>query len=948
MAVLKGLSFNVRSIQSQLRRVTVFNFLAAFNVTVLFLQECAIPHLGNYENYAKDWTYGPFVWSGSNENRSAGVAILFKGPVKIQTVQEILPGRALFVSVFIDGVLWNLLNVYASPEPKERIELFETLYVFMASFKPTILAGDFNCVLNEFDRYGLGIRRADRSAATLIKNIVNDFKYKDAFMCLHQDAPIEKRITWKSSTFGSRLDYVFISKSFTPLECMHEENIISDHKVVCFNISSPAEQKVGRGFWKLNSTLLKDKIVYDDFSKVFKVWQQENVHNADILTWWEIVKERIKRYFIKLGVLKAKEKREFYENLNTHLQTLYMFKDIGCDVDKEISIVKQSIKNSLDEKARNVIFKTRVQHVEENEKCTRYFFRKIESSRELITEIEGEKSRGGILKHVFHFYQNLYSTKNIDSDFMEDALNDITLVLNHDDANGLNDFITEKELFDTIQSFKRNKVPGLDGIPIEFYVRFWDILKDDLLCLFNKCFYDKKLPASWQKGVISMLPKEGDKTDFRNWRPITLLNTDYKILAKVFANRLKEVLGQVIHTNQVCGIPGRTIHQMTNLIRDGIWYVKDRGQQLAILSLDFEKAFDRISHVYLFNVLKKMGIPEGFLSSLRAFYDNCTSQVLVNGFMTECFNLKCGVKQGCPLSPLLFICAIEPLLLSIRRDKMIRGVHVPGGGGLQAKVTGYMDDITILCTDVLSIKRAVQRTEHFCAASGLRLNFKKSCMLTVGDWDSLSDCPIQQRESVKILGMVFNSQNDGDESWNMVLENVNGLIISWTTRHLTMEGKVLLIKMVLMLILLYTALTYPPSMLVLKQIIRTCFVFIWGSKMERLKRIFMIKPPEKGGKGMVDIKRFLYTKYLILCLKNYNSDNYWSFFIQYSAGFIFKRHGWCVLSLKNPVCFSPSWFYEILRATISDFNLQNKSMGDLLNKLKMKQFFYVSERMIPI
>lgn len=947
MAALEGLSFNVHCIKSQLRRITVFNFLAAFNVSVFFLQECAVPHMSNYETFAKDWTHGPSVWSGSNGNKNAGVAILFKGPAKIHHIQELVPGRVLFVSVSIDGIKWDLLNVYAPPDTKDRIELFETLNLFMANIKPTLVAGDFNCTLNVTDRYGPGVKMTDRSA-NLLKSMITDFKFKDIFMTLNKNIPLTDRVTWQGKDAGSRIDYIFAAKCLLPLSCVHKENVISDHKVVIFKVLSPAEQKVGRGFWKLNTSLLQDDKVYKDFSKLFKEWQTEKLHATDILTWWDIVKGRIKRFFIKLGVQKAKEKREFFDNLNTQLQTLYKLKGIGCDVDDNISTAKENIKKCLEEKAKEVIFKSRVKHVEENEKCTKYFFRKIQMSKEIITEIEGEHSRGGIMRKICSFYQSLYDTKNIDTDFLNDTLKDITMVLNQEDAESLNEILTEDELLKTIQSFQKSKVPGLDGLPIEFYLQFWDFLKNDLLNVLSKCFLYKKLPHSWRRGVITLLPKEGDKTQLKNWRPITLLNLDYKIFAKILANRLKRVIDKVIHSNQVCGIPGRRIHHITNLIRDSIWYTKERKQSLAILSLDFEKAFDHISHVYLFNVLHKMGIPEGFLSSLKSLYNKCTSQVLVNGFMTEGFTLKCGVKQGCPLSPLLFVCAVEPLLCSIRKDKVIRGVHLPGSGGLQVKITGYMDDLAMLCTNTTSVHRAIKRTEYFCAASGFKLNLNKSSMMEIGNWEPSLDCPIQKKESLKILGTIFTSKNDGEESWNVVMQRINRKVIGWKMRQLTFEGKILLLKMVLLPILLYTALTFPPTVLHLTQVVRTCFLFVWGSKMERLKRIYMMKSPEKGGKGMPNIKRFLYTKYLVLCLQAHNTEAIWSFFLRYATGFTFRKHGWYNLSLKSPFCLNPPWFYSILQTIISDFNLHNKTREDLCDKLKLKLHFNAAETLIPI
>lgn len=144
---------------------------------------------------------------------------------------------------------------------------------------------------------------------------------------------------------------------------------------------------------------------------------------------------------------------------------------------------------------------------------------------------------------------------------------------------------------------------------------------------------------------------------------------------------MTKLLGEVIHPDQACAIPGRRITDSLVLIRDTICYARDRNIRLIVLNLDFEKAFDRISHQYLFKVLPKVGFPKRFVDWVGLLYRDISSKFVVNGHLTKAVNINCGVRQGCPLSALLYITCIEPLAQILRRDPRINRMRVPGSGG---------------------------------------------------------------------------------------------------------------------------------------------------------------------------------------------------------------------------------------------------------------------------
>ena len=151
-----------------------------------------------------------------------------------------------------------------------------------------------------------------------------------------------------------------------------------------------------------------------------------------------------------------------------------------------------------------------------------------------------------------------------------------------DDSVDIAGQLHEQEITASVKEIKRGKAPGLDGLPGEFYCTFWYFLKEDFLEMANEGFHWGALSHSQQTGIIRLLYRSGERYNLANWRPITLLNTDYKIIAKSLANRLKSVLSRVIHTDQTCSVPERSIADNCALIRDCAYYCEETQTSAAI------------------------------------------------------------------------------------------------------------------------------------------------------------------------------------------------------------------------------------------------------------------------------------------------------------------------------------------------------------------------------
>ena len=155
------------------------------------------------------------------------------------------------------------------------------------------------------------------------------------------------------------------------------------------------------------------------------------------------------------------------------------------------------------------------------------------------------------------------------------------------------------------------KSPGLDGLTAEFYQLCWPLIKNDFMEVINESDEIASLPNSMNMALIRLIFKNrGERCDLKNWRPISLLNVDYKIIAKVITNRFKRIMPLIIETDQSCGVKNRNIYDNLVVVRDAIYYVNNENKQAAILCIDQEKAFDRIEWKYMLGMMVKMGIPK--------------------------------------------------------------------------------------------------------------------------------------------------------------------------------------------------------------------------------------------------------------------------------------------------------------------------------------------------
>ena len=241
---------------------------------------------------------------------------------------------------------------------------------------------------------------------------------------------------------------------------------------------------------------------------------------------------------------------------------------------------------------------------------------------------------------------------------------------------------------------KNGKSPGSDGLTTEFFKIFWNTIKSFYINSINYSYENGKLTDLQKQGVISLLHKKGkDLSSLNNWRPISLLNIDYKITSKAIANRMKSVLDTIINDSQTGFLKGRYIGENIRTIFEVIEHLNDENKPDLVFFADFEKAFDSIDHNFIFKVLTYFNFGTSFINWIKLFYNDAQSCVINNGYMSDFFKIKRGVRQGCPLSPYLFILTIEILYKSVHNDMNIKGITIYDK---EIKNTAFAEDATFM------------------------------------------------------------------------------------------------------------------------------------------------------------------------------------------------------------------------------------------------------------
>ncbi len=377
----------------------------------------------------------------------------------------------------------------------------------------------------------------------------------------------------------------------------------------------------------------------------------------------------------------AREKRKVESELEQKIKKLEekVAKQNNAEDWEELDAQKLKLEKIYNEKIQGLIVQSRVQIYEEGEKSTAFFLNQIKQNkrkstiRKLMddkTELIDQKS---IMLKLNDFYAKLYTKDkrcNVGNWINNLKSEGLVPQLSEDEKEELDALLEIDELKQTLEKCANNKSPGNDGLTKEFYLFFWNEIKNALFQSYMESIKVGKLSTSQRQNIISLLEKTGkDKTLIKNWRPISLINFDTKLLSKTYAERLKNVMPTLVHPNQVAYVKSRFIGEGIRTIEESMQYTRRKQMEAYAIAVDFEKAFDSIDWNYLWEALESFNIPKSFIDMIKLLYNDIESCVKNNGTSTTYFKVNRGVRQGDPIAAYLFTLAIELLAISIRHNK---------------------------------------------------------------------------------------------------------------------------------------------------------------------------------------------------------------------------------------------------------------------------------------
>ncbi|GJW73910.1 RNA-directed DNA polymerase, eukaryota, reverse transcriptase zinc-binding domain protein [Tanacetum coccineum] len=536
---------------------------------------------------------------------------------------------------------------------------------------------------------------------------------------------------------------------------------------------------------------------------------------------------------------------------------------------------------------------------------------------------------------------NMKSSKNIKAKLKDDlkAVDDIIDNGEGNDEVELELEVSKDEVKRAVWDCGTDKAPGPDGFTFGFYRRFWKVIENDVFDAVNHFFTYGDIPKGCNSSFIALIPKIPDANVVKDFRPISLIGSLYKIIAKILANRLVVVLGDIVNEVQSAFIADRQILDGPFILNEVLQWCKSKKKQSLIFKVDFEKAYDSVRWDFLDEVLKKFGFGDKWCTWIQSCLRSSRGSIIINGSPTAEFQFHKGLKQGDPLSPFLFILIMESLHLSFQRvvdARMFKGITL--SSSLMLSHMFYADDVIFVgqwCDD--NINTLVQVLECFFHASGLHINMNKSKLMGV----LVDDEKVKQAASklgclilkppFSYLGSKVGGSMHRIQAWNEVVDRVYARLSKWKMKTLSIGGRLTLLKSVLGSMPIYHMSIFRVPMSVLRRLesIRSHFFNGHDPNSKRtswVKWKNVLASKEKGGLGVSSLyalNRGLMFKWV------------WRFFTQNTS--LWSRvikaiHGEDGKVGKQVKSAFPSYWMDI----VHEINVLKNQGINLLNCMQMK------------
>ncbi|GJZ65153.1 RNA-directed DNA polymerase, eukaryota [Tanacetum coccineum] len=695
-----------------------------------------------------------------------------------------------------------IISVYAPQEVSEKKLLWNYLYHVISTWMgETIIMGDFNEVRSKDERYG-SVFNAHSAAA------FNSFISSGGLV----EVPLGGcSFTWchKAGQKMSKLDRFLISNglmgSCPNISAITLDRYLSDHRPILL-------REVCLDYGPIPFRFFHYWFEWEGFDKfVEDTWSDLSIFDSNAISKFmkklKCLKEKIRLW--------TKEKKESSKIQKSKLKGMLSDIDTLIDnkcVDQELLNKRSHVMHSLHDleklESLEVAQKVKIKWSIEGDENSKYF-RSILNKKRNQLAIRGILSDGvwiespSMVKNEFlsHFRDRFerpkYSRLLLDTEF--------PFKLDSDQKEYLERIVTKEEIKRAVWDCGMDKSPGSDGFTFGFYQRYWSMLEKDVVDVVSYFFNYGMFPKGGNSSFIALIPKLQDAKLVKDFRPISLIGSLYKIIAKTLANRLVGVLGGIVNEVQSAFVSNRQILDGPFILNDLIHWCKSKKKQTMIFKVDFEKAYDSVRWDYLDDVLNHFGFGIKWRSCIQNCLQSSRGLILVNGSPTSEFQFHKGLKQGDPLSSFLFILIMESLHLSFQKvahEGLFKGVII--GSSLQLSHLFYADDVIFMGQwSDSNITTIVHVLKCFHQASGLRINLHKCKLVGVA---VENDKVIRVAEKIRCLtlktpfsylGIKVGGLMSRINSWDEIVDSLYSRLSKWKMKTLLIGGRLTLLKSVL-------------------------------------------------------------------------------------------------------------------------------------------------------
>ena len=840
----------MRGLANEQKRRAIFDFHRS-NADLLIIQEthsCT----DNEQYWTNEWGGKAIFSHGTTAARGIAIftsKVLFS---KMKNIYTDMDGRTIILDLEQNGTKISIAAIYA-PNQDTPAYFTNIRNLMSGRHEHKIIVGDFNLAMDaEMDR--LNTYCNNNKARDEVLNMADEFCLKDIWRIQHIDSKI---FSWKcgNNNKASRIDFALVSGGLdqSVKTSTYISSIKTDHRAFYMVIELSAFER-GTGYWKFNNTLLSNQEFLSLMNKEIQNCIACGIEK-DPGERWEIIKKRIRKTSKAFTRNRQNENQLIICQLSEKLNDYESRLPLNREENNLMQETRTELEELVMEKTKGIMFRSKAKWYEEGERNTKYFFslEKAKYNAKTCYRILNEEQQEiedpyQILEYQRNFYEKLYDR---DEDVSFNLKNNYGITVPSNIKHDQDQPITQEEIQAAIKTMNNNKTPGSDGIPVDFYKVFWNQLRQPFTDMAQHAFNTKILHQSAREGILNLIPKAGKDTRIiKNLRPITLLNTDYKIIEKAIANKMLPALEHIIHKDQRGFMKNRRISVNIRKMLDIMHQVESEDLEAVILSLDFVKCFDKCSFSILHGSLDFFGFGETVKEWTKILYNSFYVKIQNNGHFSRSINIKKGVHQGGCCSSVYFLVIAEILALSLRNNQNIDGITL---ADIRNLLNQFADDTDIfsLCNEK-SIKEIFKELDNFRYQSGFMVSYEKTSLYRIGSLRHSNaqmygmDKYVWTNEDISVLGVTIAHENIVEKNYQELISKTKGVLNAWYNRGLSLIGKVQVVNTLVASLFVYKMMVLPtiPNSTIknLDNIIRE---FLWNGKKAKIAYGILQNPKKK-------------------------------------------------------------------------------------------------------